>query len=89
MNDLVFIKKNNQVKFFFFKSKPNQTGLARFSRFFPVFARFFRFGLFFSGFFLFGFSSFFWFFAYKTEPVGFFKILIGFFLRFVFSVIFF
>jgi hypothetical protein len=72
---LVFIKKkNNQTEIFLKKKpKPVQTGLARFS---PVLARLFRFG--------FGLVWFFWFSAYKTEPAGFFKILIGFFIRFGF-----
>jgi len=95
--DLVFIKKNNEIKFFFkktktssnqlvavwfgpvqfFRTKQVQTGLARF---------FFQFG--------FGSSRFFRFQTYKTEtePVGFFKILIGligFFSRFGFFGYFF
>ena len=91
------------VRFGFLGQKPVQTGLAQFSRFFPVLARFwlsfFRFWLGFFGlarFFLvfcrvrFGFFRFF---AYKTEtePAGFFKNiigLIGFFFGLVFSVIF-
>jgi hypothetical protein len=53
-----------------------------------VLARFFRFG---SVFFGLGSVRFFWFQTYKTEtePVGFFKILIGFFHGLVFSVFFF
>ena len=77
---LVFIKKITKLKFFYLKiPKPVQTGLARFfslARFFLVF---------------FGFGSiqFFQFQTYETEPVGFFKILIGFFHGSVFLVIFF
>jgi hypothetical protein len=72
------------VRFGFLKQKPVQTGLARFFRFGSVLARFFLFG--------FGSVWFFWFHAYKTEPVGFFKILIGvigFFHGLVFFVILF
>jgi len=55
--------------------------------FFPVLARFFWvLARFFSGF---GSVRFFWFFAYKTEPAGFFKILIGFFLFGFFGYFFF
>ena len=84
-----FLKKKTEtgsnrpvsVRFGFFGKKPVQTGLARFSRFgsvFPVWLGFF------SSFFRFRFGSVF---SYKTktEPAGFFKILIG----SVFSVIFF
>jgi len=93
------------VRFGFFRTKTgsNRFGsvfpiLARFSRFWLGFfrfwlgffglARFFRFG---SVFFRFQFGSvwFFWFFAYKTEPAGFFKNLIGFFFRFGFFGYFF
>jgi hypothetical protein len=81
----------------FFRTK---TGSNRFGSVFSVWLGFSQFGsVFFSlgsvqfGFFQFGFGSvqFFWFQAYKTEtePVGFFKILIGFFHGSVFSVIFF
>jgi hypothetical protein len=70
----------NSVPFFRTKTSSNQFGLV-----FLVWLGFFRFG-----------SGFFWFFrfhAYKTEtePIGFFKILIGligFFYGLVFSVIF-
>jgi hypothetical protein len=83
------------VRFGFLGEKPVQTGLARFwlgfFRFWLGFffvwlgffglALFFRFGSVLARFFV-GFSSvrFFWFFVYKTEPAGFFKNLIGFFL---------
>ena len=76
---LVFIKKITKLKFFYLKiPKPVQTGLARFfslARFFLVF---------------FGFGSvqFFQFQTYETEPVGFFKILIGFFHGSVFLLFF-
>jgi len=83
----------------FFRAK---TGSNRFGSVFPVLARFFSvwlgfFGLarfwlglarFFSGFLSVS-VRFFRFFAYKTEPAGFFKNLIGFFFGSVFSVIFF
>jgi hypothetical protein len=99
---LVFIKKNNQIDFLK-KPKPVQTDRFRFGFLGqnPVqtcSARFFRFGSvwvglarFFSGL---GSVWFFRFQAYKTktEPVGFFKILIsliGFFYYLIFSVIFF
>jgi hypothetical protein len=65
-----------------FMTKTDSTGLARFwlglAQFFPVRLNFFRFG--------FGSVRFFRFQAYKTEtePVGFFKILIGFFSWFGF-----
>jgi len=58
------------------------------ARFFPVLAWFFWFGsVFFPVFFCFGSVRFF---AYKTktEPAGFFKILIGFFFNSVFSIFF-
>jgi hypothetical protein len=59
------------------------------ARFFCGLARFFRFGSVFFRFFVgFGSVRFFWFFAYKTEPAGFFKNLIGFFFGSVFSVFF-
>jgi hypothetical protein len=94
---LVFIKKKgNQTKYLkkkknrnrfkpngfgsvrFFGQKPVQIGL---TLFFPVWL----------GFFSLGSVWFFWFQAYKTEtePVGFFKILIGFFSRFGFFGYFF
>jgi len=79
----VFIKKSNQVEFFFDKKTRNRFKSTGFSsvwfgffeqkpvqtglaRFFPVWVRFFQFQ------------------AYKTEtePVSFFKILIGFFIIF-------
>jgi hypothetical protein len=71
------------VRFGFLGQKPVQTGLAQFFRFGLVLARFF------SSFFSLSSVRFFWFQAYKTEtePVGFFKILIGFFHGSVFSVI--
>jgi hypothetical protein len=78
-----FFKKNrNRFKSTWFGSiilgkKPIQTVLARFFQFGLVFsslAQFFRFGLvFFRVFFGLGLVRFFWFQAYKTEPVGFFK----------------
>jgi hypothetical protein len=102
--DSVFIKKNNQTEIkknrteigsnrpvlvrFVFRTKPVQTSLTRFFRPGSVF---FRLG----SAFLWVFSvRFFRFQAYKTEtePVGFFKILIGligFFLRFGFFSYFF
>ena len=62
----------------FWEKKPIQTVLARFFQFGLVFsslAQFFRFGLvFFRVFFGLGLVRFFWFQAYKTEPVGFFKL---------------
>jgi len=81
--DSVFIKKkyargdylslNRPVSVQFFRTKPVQTGLARFFQFGSILARFFPdfFGL--------GSVRFFRFQAYKTEPIDFFKILIGFF----------
>jgi hypothetical protein len=61
------------VRFGFLGQKQVQTGLAQFWLDFSGLARFFsvwvRFGFFF---------------AYKTEPAGFFKILIGFFCYFFF-----
>jgi hypothetical protein len=73
--------------------------LARFYRFwlgfFLFWLGFFRFGsvfliwLGFSGFFRFRFGLFFWFSAYRTEPAGFFKILIGFFFVRFFQFLFF
>jgi hypothetical protein len=86
------ITKPKQVQtdrfwFGFLGQKSVQTGLARF------WLGFFRFWLgFFPVFFWFRFGLVFWFFAYKTEPAGFFKILIGlinFFLRFGFFGYFF
>jgi hypothetical protein len=95
----VFIKKSNQTEIFFKKNrnrtetgsnqpvlvrfgflekKPVQTGLAGFFRFGSVF---FRFG---SVFPVPGLKN-----RNLTEPVGFFKILIGFFLRFGFFGYFF
>ena len=102
-----FYQKNNQSEFFLKKSKMVQTGLARFflflaqfglvlAWFFLVLTWFFLFGLVFfqfcSVFFVWARFGFFLFFAYKTEPVGFFKILIsliGFFLQFGFFGYFF
>jgi len=81
--DSVFIKKkyargdylslNRPVSVQFFRTKPVQTGLARFFQFGSILARFFPdfFGL--------GSVLFFRFQVYKTEPIDFFKILIGFF----------
>jgi hypothetical protein len=94
----VFIKKNNQIEILKKKKlKPVQTDQFRFNSvpFFRTKTSSNQFGLVFLvwlGFFRFG-SGFFWFFrfhAYKTEtePVGFLKILIGFFWGLVFSVIF-
>ena len=94
----VFIKKSNQTEIFFFKKtetepKPVQTnrfwfGSVRFfrektgsNRFGWVFSVFFRFG---SVFPVPGLKN-----RNRTEPVGFFKILIGFFLRFGFFGYFF
>jgi hypothetical protein len=90
---LIFINKSNQNQYFFWKTKPKlvQTDRFRFSyfeektgsnRFFSSLARFFRFDSVFSGFFGLGSVRFFWLQAYKTESVGFFKILIGFFSYF-------
>jgi len=96
-------KKSNQIEiepkpvqtdrfwFRFLEQKPVQTGLTWFFRFDSFWLVFFRFG---SVFFRFGFCSVFSFKAYKTEtePVGFFKILIGsigFFSRFGFFGYFF
>ena len=96
-------KKSNQTEiepkpvqtdrfwFRFLGQKPVQTGLTWFFRFDSFWLVFFRFG---SVFFRFGFGSVFSFKAYKseTEPVGFFKILIGligFFSRFDFFSYFF
>jgi hypothetical protein len=90
---LIFIKKISKPVFF--KLKLVQTdrfrfglawfsGLARFfwlDSVFLIWLSFFRFG--------FGLVRFFRFQAYKTEPVSFFKILIGFFHGSVFLVIFF
>jgi hypothetical protein len=85
----VFIKKSNQtetgsnqpvsVRFFRAKTGSNRFGSVWLG-FGSVFFRFFV-----------GFGSvrFFRFFAYKTEPAGFFKNLIGFFFCSVLSVIFF
>jgi hypothetical protein len=86
----VFIKKSNQTEFFFKKNrnqfkptgfgsvfleqKPVQTGLARFFRFGSVFFRS-----------VLPVPSL----RNRTEPVGFFKILIGFFSRFGFFGYFF
>ena len=96
--DLVFIKKIIKLIFYKKKLKPvsvrfgflGQTGSNQFG---SVCLGFFRFNSVFSGLarFFFGLGSvrFFWFQAYKTEPVSFFKILIGFFHSSVFSVIFF
>jgi len=78
---LVFIKKIIEPKFFKKNQnrvKPVWLGFLDFSSVFSGFGSVFRFG---SGFFpdFFGLVSvrFFWFFAYETEPAGFFKILIG------------
>jgi hypothetical protein len=93
---LVFIKKIIKSKFF--KKNQNQVkpiwlGFLDFSSVFSGFGSVFRFGSgFFPGFFGLVSVRFFWFFAYETEPAGFFKILIGligFFYSLVFSVIFF
>ena len=71
MFDSIFIKKINQTDFFYKKTK---TGSNR-----PVSVRFFRtktgLARFFLGFFGLGSVRFFRFYAYKTEQVGFFKIL--------------
>jgi len=69
-----------------FGKKPVQTNLARFFLFWLGF--FFSLARFFSGL---GLVRFFWFQAYKTEtePVGFFKTLVGFFSRFNFFDYFF
>jgi len=70
---------NRSVSVRFFRKKPVQTGLARFFQFWlGFFSIWVRFG-------------FFWFQIYKTEtePIGFFKILIGFFSRFNFFSYFF
>jgi hypothetical protein len=71
--------QTDQFRFGFFGQKPVQTGLARFFRFGSVFFCFFLFGSVFSV------SSL----KTETEPVVFFKILIGFFSRFGFSGYFF
>jgi hypothetical protein len=79
------------VRFKFFRKKPVQTGLTRFLLGFSGFDSVFLIWLGF--FFLFGFGlvRFFRFQAYKTEtePVGFFKILIGFFFTVRFFSFFF
>jgi hypothetical protein len=90
------------VRFDFLDKKPVQTGLTRFFglaqfwlglvRFFPVWLGFFGLARFFSGFFQFGLVFPVPGLKNRTEPVGFFKILIGligFFYGSVFSVIFF
>jgi len=85
------------VRFGFFRAK---TGSNRFGSVFSVLARFFRFGsvfpvwlgfgsVFFPFFVGFGSVWFFRFFAYKTEPAGSFKNLIGFFFQFGFFGYFF
>jgi hypothetical protein len=88
----VFIKKVTKPKFFFKKTKTGSNRLVSvrfgFLRQKPVWLGFFQFGFVFFRFF-FGLSliRFFRFQAYKTEPIGFFKILIGligFFSRFGF-----
>jgi len=101
----VFIKKSNQIEFFLKKPKPVQTGLARFfpvwlgffglARFFQFGSVLFRFGsVFFPVFFGSG-SVRFGFLVpslknqNQTKPVGFFKILIGFFSWFGFFDYFF
>ena len=96
------LKTNNQINFFLKKPKPNRTGSNllvlvrfwffrtktgsdRFGSVFLVLTRFFRFG---SVFFCLG-SVWFGFFGFsETEPVGFFKILIGFFHSSVFQLFF-
>ena len=84
------------VRFGFFRQKPVDpvfSGFAWFFRFDSVFSAWLGLTRFFSSLVLVFFSldsvRFFWFRAYKTEtkPVGFFKILIDFFHRLVFSVI--
>jgi hypothetical protein len=94
----VFIKKSNQIKFFLKNPKPNRNrfktthfGFFFLNQFFWFGSVFFQFG---SVFFGLGLVRFFQFQAYKieTEPVGFFKILIGwigFFSRFRFFRLFF
>jgi hypothetical protein len=84
------------VRFGFLEKKPVQIGLARFFRFDSVFSVWLSFGSVWLGFFpvFFGFGSVFPVPGLKnrTEPVGFFKILIGligFFLRFGFFGYFF
>jgi len=93
----IFLKKNenrtetgsnHRFQFGFLEQKPVQTGWLGFNSIFSVWLGFFRF------FFSLGSVWFFLFRAYKTktEPVGFFKILIsliGFFNSSVFSIIFF
>jgi hypothetical protein len=85
-------KKNNQIKL---KKKTetgsNKTHSNRFGLVFPVWLGFFPvwLGFFFRFFFCLGSIQFFRFQVYKTKPVSFFKILIGFFHGSVFSVIFF
>jgi hypothetical protein len=83
--------QTGRFRFGFLGQKPVQAGLTRFFRFDSFWLVFFRFGSVFSGF---GSVRFFRFEAYKTEtePVGFFKILIGsigFFSRFGFFGYFF
>jgi hypothetical protein len=87
-NKLYKSSEATTTSFFFFGQKPVQTGLAWFFGFGSVFSGLARF---FSGFFGFGSVRFFRFQTYKTkiEPVKFFKILIGFFLRFYFFNYFF
>jgi hypothetical protein len=96
-------KNNNKTKFFLKKNqnrfKPTDFSSVWFFKKKPVWLSFFSFALFFPV--LLGFFSicsglgsvwFFQFQAYKTEPVGFFKILIGlidFFHSSVFSIVFF
>jgi len=80
------------VWFFFVWFFWTKTGSNRFGLVFSVWLEFFRIWLgFFPVFFGLGSFWFFWFQAYKTktEPVGFFKILIGFFHGSVFSIIIF
>ena len=78
---MVFIKKVTRPKFKKKnKPKPVQTGLARFFYLARFFSSFFRFG--------FGSVQFFRFQAYKTELVGFLKILISFFMVFFFNYFF-
>ena len=92
---LISIKKKNQTKIIIFLKKPKpvqtdrfrfwffrtKTGSNRFGSVFSVWLSFFRFG--------FCSVRFFRFQAYKTKPVSFFKILIGFFSWFGFFFVFF
>ena len=100
--DSVFIKKNNQTNFFLNRNRFKATGFGsvwffrtkvgsnQFGSVFLVWLDFFWFGsVFFWFFFCLGSVQFFRFQTYKTEPIGFFKILIGFFSRFDFFNYFF